>query len=158
MTPTCQVSNCNVLVYIVWKLAQQKFTHLNTQFEQLNLQDPAAVISYFNSLWLDGLLTLQRTEKLQASFIVSLQPSESRDIYSCRCNECAVTTPHHNHFTALFPGPPGWAGARRELLDLWCKGRLTEAYTLTIRLGATPSGLNQYPPLPSPLFNVQLTG
>jgi len=25
---------------------------------------------------------------------------------------------------------------------LWCKGRLTEADTLTIRLGATPSGLN----------------
>jgi len=24
---------------------------------------------------------------------------------------------------------------------LWCKGRLTEADTLTIRLGATPSGL-----------------
>jgi len=24
---------------------------------------------------------------------------------------------HHNHFTALFPGPPRWAGARRELLD-----------------------------------------
>jgi len=23
----------------------------------------------------------------------------------------------HNHFTALFPGPPGWAGDRRELLD-----------------------------------------
>ena len=25
---------------------------------------------------------------------------------------------HHNRFTALFPGPPGWAGGRRELLDL----------------------------------------
>jgi len=24
---------------------------------------------------------------------------------------------HHNRFMALFPGPPGWAGARRELLD-----------------------------------------
>jgi len=24
---------------------------------------------------------------------------------------------HHNRFTALFPAPPGWAGARRELLD-----------------------------------------
>jgi len=23
----------------------------------------------------------------------------------------------HNRFTALFPGPPGWAGTRRELLD-----------------------------------------
>ena len=39
--------------------------------------------------------------------------------------------PHHNRFTALFPGPPGWASARRELLDLWCKGRLTEADTQT---------------------------
>jgi len=35
---------------------------------------------------------------------------------------------------------------------LWCKGRLTEADTLTIRLGATPSGLNQCPPLPSTIF------
>jgi len=24
---------------------------------------------------------------------------------------------HNNRFTALFPGPPGWASARRELLD-----------------------------------------
>jgi len=49
----------------------------------------------------------------------------------------------HNRFTALFPGPPAWAGARRELLDfvVWCKGRLTEADTQTIRLGATPSRL-----------------
>jgi len=26
---------------------------------------------------------------------------------------------HHNRFTALFPGPPWWAGARRELLDFY---------------------------------------
>ena len=53
------------------------------------------------------------------------------------------TTPHHIRFKALFLGPPGWAGARREknLWALWCKGRLTEADTLTIWLGATPSGL-----------------
>ena len=31
---------------------------------------------------------------------------------------------HHNHFTALFPGPPGWAGARRELLHLMVKGKI----------------------------------
>ena len=48
---------------------------------------------------------------------------------------------HHNRFTALFPGPPGWVGARREFWTLWCKGRLTEADTPTVRLGATPSGL-----------------
>jgi len=44
-------------------------------------------------------------------------------------------------FTALFPGPPGWASARRELLDFMVQGRLTEADTVTIRLGATPSRL-----------------
>jgi len=33
---------------------------------------------------------------------------------------------YHNHFTALFPGPPGWAGARRKLLlDFMVLGRIT---------------------------------
>ena len=45
-----------------------------------------------------------------------------------------------NLFMALFLGPPGWAGARRELWTLWCKGRLTQADTQTIWLGATPCG------------------
>jgi len=31
---------------------------------------------------------------------------------------------HHNHFTALFPGPPGWAGARREPLDFMVQGKI----------------------------------
>ena len=59
-----------------------------------------------------------------------------------RIHTLTLAPPHHHlRFTALFPGPPGRAGARRELLTLWCKGRLTEADTPTIRLGATPSGL-----------------
>jgi len=32
--------------------------------------------------------------------------------------------PHHNRFTALFSGPPGWAGARRELLDFMVQGKI----------------------------------
>jgi len=35
-----------------------------------------------------------------------------------------VTTPHHNRFTALFPGPSGWAGARRKLLDFMVQGKI----------------------------------
>jgi len=54
---------------------------------------------------------------------------------------CVSVSGHHNHFTALFPGPLGWAGARREFWILWCKGRSTEADIPTIRLGAIPSGL-----------------
>jgi len=26
---------------------------------------------------------------------------------------------HHNRFTAILPGPPGWASAKRELLDFY---------------------------------------
>jgi len=48
----------------------------------------------------------------------------------------ASVLPRLNHFTALFPGPPGWASARKELLDFM------EAETLTIQKGATPSGLS----------------
>jgi len=44
------------------------------------------------------------------------------------CSPFSVTTP-----CELVPEENFWT--------LWCKGRLTEAGTLTIRLGATPSGL-----------------
>ena len=48
---------------------------------------------------------------------------------------------HHNRFTALFQGPPGEPVPEEYFWTLWCKGRLTEADTPTIRLCATPSGL-----------------
>ena len=32
--------------------------------------------------------------------------------------------PYHNHFKALFPGPPGWAGARIEILDFMVQGKI----------------------------------
>ena len=31
---------------------------------------------------------------------------------------------HYNRFTALLPGPPGWTGARRELLDVMVQGKI----------------------------------
>ena len=46
----------------------------------------------------------------------------------------------HDRFTALFPGPPGWAGARRELLDFMVQGKISRDGH-TVQLGATPSGL-----------------
>jgi len=46
----------------------------------------------------------------------------------------------NNHFTALFPGPPRWAIARREPLDFMVQGKIDRGRH-TIRLGATPSGL-----------------
>jgi len=55
---------------------------------------------------------------------------------------------------ALFPGLPGWAGARRNklLLDFMVQGKITEAGTPSIWMGATPSGLISDPPLSSHHF------
>ena len=47
---------------------------------------------------------------------------------------------HHSRFTALFRDHPGDPLPDENFWTLWCKGRLTEADTLTIQLGATPSG------------------
>jgi len=38
-----------------------------------------------------------------------------------------LPTHHHNRFTALFPGPHGWAIARRELLDFMVQGKINRA-------------------------------
>jgi len=51
------------------------------------------------------------------------------------------STPHHNRFTALFWDHPGEPVPEENFWTLWCKGRLTEADTLTMQLVATPSGL-----------------
>jgi len=48
---------------------------------------------------------------------------------------------HHNRFTALFWDHPGEPVPEENFWTLWCKGRLTEADTPTIRIGTTPSGL-----------------
>ena len=44
---------------------------------------------------------------------------------------------------AFFPGPPRWAGARRELMDFMVQGKINRGrHTApTIWLGTTPSGL-----------------
>jgi len=59
----------------------------------------------------------------------------------------------HHTTTVLqpfFQDHPGEPVPEKNFWTLWCKGRLTEADTLTIRLGATRSGLTSaqlhYPP------------
>jgi len=52
---------------------------------------------------------------------------------------------------SFFWDHPGEPMPEENFWTLWCKGRLTEADTLTIRLGATPSGLTSahlhHPPI-----------
>ena len=61
-----------------------------------------------------------------------------------------LAVPHHNRFTALFPGPPGWAGARRELLDFMVQGKINRGRHIDPAAGRHSIQTNQCPPPPSP--------
>ena len=58
--------------------------------------------------------------------------------------------PHHNRFTALFPGPSGWAGARRELLDFMVQGKINTGRHTDHPAGRHFIQTKQCPPPPSP--------
>jgi len=64
-----------------------------------------------------------------------------------------ATSYHHNRFTALFPGPPGWAGARREPLVFMVQGNINRGRHTDHPAGRKVSiRTKQCPPPPSPLF------
>jgi len=63
-----------------------------------------------------------------------------------------ISNTHATILRPFFRDHPGELVLVENFWTLWCKGTLTEADTLTNRLGATPSVVraNQCPPPPSP--------
>jgi len=59
-------------------------------------------------------------------------------------------TTHHNRFTVLFPGTPGWASARRELLDLMVQGKINRGRHTDHLARRHSNRTIQCPPPPSP--------
>ena len=72
---------------------------------------------------------------------------------------CCDMTLTHTH-TQLFYGPFSWTTwvSRCQKRTLWCKGRLTEADTPTIRLGATPSGVTSAHLHHPPWHDIEICG
>ena len=62
----------------------------------------------------------------------------------------------HNHFRALFPGPPGWAGARRDLLDFVVQRKINRGRHTDHPAGCHSIQTNQCPPPPSPCSKVEV--
>jgi len=60
--------------------------------------------------------------------------------------------PHYNNSTALFPEPPGWASARRELLDFMVQGKINIGRHTDHAAGRHSIRTNQCPPPPSPIY------
>jgi len=57
---------------------------------------------------------------------------------------------HHYRFTALFPEPPGWACARRELLAFMVQGKINRGSHTDHPTGHHSIWTNQCPPPSSP--------
>jgi len=74
------------------------------------------------------------------------------DFPICPKNSCCTTIPHHNRFTALFPEPPGWAGARGELLDFMVQGEINRGRHTDHPAGRHSIPTNQCPPPPHPPY------
>jgi len=58
----------------------------------------------------------------------------------------------HNRFTALSPGPLGWAGARRELLDFMVQGKINRGRHTDHPAGRHSIRTNQCLHHPPPIF------
>jgi len=66
-----------------------------------------------------------------------------------------VKIAHHNRFTALSLRPPGWAAARRELLDFMVRRKIYRGRHTDHPAGRHSIRTNQCQPLPSPILSLQ---
>ena len=66
------------------------------------------------------------------------------------CNRNDLSPPHHNRFMALFPWPPGWAGARSKHLDFMVQVKINRGRHTDHPAGHHSIQTNQCPLPPSP--------
>jgi len=97
-----------------------------------------------NWKWLDkqkwrlSVLILSDTDGLFAATLLQFGISQYTDKRGPRV--VVPQSPHHaTVLRPFFRDHPGEPVPEENFWTLWCKGRLTEADTLTIRLGTTPS-------------------
>ena len=67
----------------------------------------------------------------------------------------SLNTHAHNRFAAIFPGPPRWAVAGRELLDFMVQGKINRGRHTNHPAGRHSIRTNQCPPPPSPPYFLQ---
>ena len=73
----------------------------------------------------------------------------SRSIAPVSHRSTTPPPPHHKRFTVIFPVPPGWAGARRELLDFVVQGKINRGRHTDHPPRRHSIWTNQCPPPPS---------
>ena len=83
-------------------------------------------------------------------FYIDSLTSQHCQVTTASCTQHSVSPTHHNRFTALFPGPPRAASARRKLLDFMVQGKINRGRNTNHPAGRHSIRTNQCPPPPSP--------
>ena len=81
-----------------------------------------------------------------------MHPLDYRGKRCFLCDSSLNTTTQRNRFTALFSGPPRWAGARRELLDFTVQGKINRGRHTDHLVGHYSIQTNQCPSPPSHFY------
>jgi len=71
---------------------------------------------------------------------------------NCCSGKHVSVSDHHNHFMALFPGPPRWGGARRELVEFMVPGKINRGRHADHPALRHSIPTNQWPPPTIPPF------
>jgi len=109
--------------------------------------------------WIVGIWTSLMISKGRLRCFLLVECEDDTDWIDCWAmmeEEGVITqmghwwTHTHNRFMALFPGPSGWAGARRELLDFMVQGKINRGRHTDHRAGRHSIRTNQCPPPLSP--------
>ena len=119
------------------------------QYHQVHL---TVLISYTCMQYSDTQNTKMNLSTVNSAQWDKTQSRELLGLFMCVCIALFTVVAHsiaqnkhtHTHTTILRPffrDHPGEPVPEENFWTLWCKGRLTEADTSSIRLGATPSGL-----------------
>jgi len=90
-----------------------------------------------------------------SSNISHYKHSKSHDHVDITCSQSLTANTTTTILRPFFQDHLGEPVPEENFWTLWCKGRLTEANTPTIRLGATPSGLTSahlHHPIPPHIF------
>ena len=94
---------------------------------------------------------LQKQSSVTVNFPVEKSPPAMQPFDRIVWPLVPAPQPHTTILWSFFRDHPREPVSEENFWTLWCKGRLTEADTLTIQLGATPSGLTSahlhHPPI-----------
>ena len=169
---TLQHAEMRVIRWMCGIKVSDRFTCSEVR-EILEIADIITVMQQHRLRWYGHVL--RKDEKIQQSFYGPLSTTTGVSRYekkhpdhhsvfisffhllrSIASSLFELPPPHQNRFTALFPGPPGWDGARRELLDFMVQGKINRGRHIDHPAGRHSIRTNQCPLPPSYPYFLQV--